>query len=51
MVIRIFRKNRKIENAGRITLFIISYTLSVAQSNFLLMTLLINQWYLEGVYT
>ena len=36
------------ENAGRIKFFIISYTLSVAQSNFILMILLINQWYLES---
>ena len=36
------------ENAGRITFFIITYTSSVAQPNFILMILLINQWYLES---
>ena len=35
------------ENARRITFFIVSYTLSVAV-NFILMILLINQWYLES---
>ena len=35
------------ENARKIIFFIVSYTLPVAQSNFILMILLINQWYLE----
>ena len=35
------------ENARRITFFLISNTLSVAQSNFILMILLINQSYSE----
>ena len=33
------------ENARKIIFFIVSYTLPVAQSNFIL---LINQWYLES---
>ena len=36
------------ENARRITFFLISNTLSLAQSNFILMILLINQWYSES---
>ena len=36
------------ENARRITFFVISYILSAGQSNFILMILLINQWYLES---
>ena len=36
------------ENARRITFFLISNTLSVAQSNLMLMILLINQWYSES---
>ena len=39
-------KNIK-ENAKEIIFFLISYTLSVAQLTFILMTLIINQWYLE----
>ena len=41
----------KIKNAEGITFFVISYTLSMAQSNFILMMLLINQWYLESQKT
>ena len=36
------------KNVGRITFLIVSYTLSAVQSNFILMMLLINQWYLES---
>ena len=36
------------ENARRITFFVISHILSAGQSNFILMILLINQWYLES---
>ena len=35
------------ENARRITFFMISYTL-LERSNFILMILLTNQWYLES---
>ena len=34
-------------HAKEIIFFLISYTLSVAQLTFILMTLIINQWYLE----
>ena len=42
----LYAADLEIKNAGRIIFFIISYTLSMAQSNFLPMMLLINQWYL-----
>ena len=44
----IVEKNRNMENAERNTFFVISYTLSMAQSNFILIILLIKQWYLES---
>ena len=36
------------ENDERITLYIISYTFSVPQSNFIMRILLIDEWYLES---
>ena len=44
----IVEKNRNMENAIRITFFIIFYTLLVGQSNVILMILLTNQLHLES---